>query len=90
MNKVERFVQDCAFSQQHCIVYLNTVTKVDVMISVLSTIEKNYLVRSGLRVPVIPGHLAFVTLIRARRAVLTFGPWGVVVLLYPSHPRNQV
>lgn len=32
----------------------------------------------------------FVTLIRARRAVLTFGPWGVVVLLYPSHPRNQV
>ena len=27
------------------------------MISVLSTIEKNYLVRSGLRVPVIPGHL---------------------------------
>lgn len=32
----------------------------------------------------------FVTLIRARRAVLTFGPQGVVVLLYPSHPRNQV
>ena len=27
------------------------------MVSVLSTIEKNCLVRSGLRVPVIPGHL---------------------------------
>lgn len=31
----------------------------------------------------------FVALIRARRAVLTFRPWGVVVLLYPSHPRKS-